>query len=415
MQKTNRSSTSLFNNLSTMLLALFSVLLLSACTGTRNGAQASHSDCAGCPAIIHIDGGTFLMGTAAEDRLTDPRTGKPATNDGPQHEVTVPPFSIAQHEVTVAQFAAFIDATNYEPVGKCMEFSKPGGFVISDEFSWDKPGFPQTANEPVGCVSYYDAEAYAAWLASVTGENYRLPTEAEWEYAARAGSTGPYFWGNQETLACDYANVRSSGADTISKRQIKADANGFPCDDGYTHTSPVASFKPNALGMHDVQGNVWEWVSDCNHKTYEGAPNDGSAWTEENCQFGVIRGGSYLNLVERSSVTVRAGRPRSGAASNMGFRVAKGGNSTTTATASEWNDRPDNAASPGEELFNDNCAACHQYRDQFEGLYGTTSNELFKAIKFGGNNVMSMPSFGPRLTDDEIQLITNYVIEQNNW
>ena len=355
------------------------------------------------------------MGTAEEDRLIDPRTGKPAKNDGPRHTVNVPDFAIGTYEVTVAEFAAFIDESGHQPVKECMEFSKPAGFTISDAYNWQNTGFPQADNNPVVCVSFFDAQAYAQWLADKTGKPYRLPSEAEWEYAARAGATGPYFWGDQAASGCNFANVRSKGAFTISKRQVKADELGFPCDDGQIHSSPAGTYAPNDFGLYDTQGNVWEWVTDCNHKNYEGAPADGSSWQEDDCQFGVIRGGSYLNLVERSSVTVRAGRPRSGAATNMGFRIALGTSTDNSVATTEWNNRPQEAASRGEELFNENCAACHQNRQAFEGLYGKSEDELFSAIKNGGNNVMSMPAFAARLNDEDILSISRYVIEQNGW
>jgi len=392
---------------------LTGAILLSGCSNPQD--KNGFSDCDSCPAMTSLPAGSFLMGTAESDRLIDPRTGKPAKNDGPQHKVNIAPFAIGTYEVSVAEFSAFADATDHETYEECMEFSKPGSFTISDKTSWDNTGFEQTADEPVVCVSYFDAQAYANWLAEKTGKPYRLPSEAEWEYAARAGATGPYFWGSDTASACDYANVRSTGAYTISKRQIKADEKGFPCDDGFVQTSPAGSFKPNAFGLYDMQGNVWEWVTDCNHKNYEGAPTDGSAWQEDNCQFGVIRSGSYLNLTERSSATVRAGRPRAGAASNMGFRVAMGASDNIQLAATEWNSRPDNAASEGEALFNDNCAACHQNRDQFQGLYGKDEETLFETIKNGGNNAMSMPAFGPRLSDQEIREVSRYVVEQNGW
>jgi|GEM_PF-1693024 len=398
-----------------IVLSVLSGALAGCLSRVPEPAALAYRDCAQCPLIVDIAGANFLMGTAEEDRLIDPRTGKPATNDGPQHNVQVPEFSMGQFEVSVAEFAAFVNATGHATVEKCMEFSNPGGFSINAETGWNNTGFAQNDSAPVGCVSLYDAQAYTEWLRIISGENYRLATEAEWEYAARGGATGPYFWGSNEADACQYANVRSSGANTISKRQIVADQAGFPCDDGFIHTAPVGSFRANAFGLYDMQGNNWEWVADCNHKDYAGAPTDGSAWAEENCQFGVIRGGSYLNLVERSSVTVRAGRPRSGASTNMGFRVVKGEGSTTLVVDTTWNDRPETTSSVGEALFNDNCAACHQNRNAFAGLYGKNNETLFNAIKNGGNNVMSMPAFGSRLSDAEIRTLADYVVEQNNW
>jgi len=400
-------------------------IALSSCATQEAAPQAEFSDCGNCPTMRALPAGSFLMGTAEADRLIDPRTGKPATNDGPQHRVDITaPFAIGKYEVTVGEFAEFVAATNYETVDRCMEFSKPGSFTISKTTDWGNTGFAQSPDQPVVCVSWFDAAAYAQWLAELTGRPYRLPTEAEWEYAARAGATTPYFWGDDESVACDFANVRSTGADTISKRQVEADKLGFPCDDGAVHSSPVGSYKPNNFGLYDVQGNAWEWVADCNHKDYTGAPTDGSAWLEEagkECRFGIIRGGSFLNLVERSSVTVRAGRPRSGGATNMGFRVAlslngAAGAAVTAATdGAAWGETTATDAGPGAQLFADNCAACHIRSDNFEGLYGTSRDDLIQAIRDGGNNVMSMPAFGTMLQPAEIAVLADYVRRVNGW
>ena len=213
--------------------------------------------------------------------------------------------------------------------------------------------------------------------------------------------------------------MRSPGADAISPRQAESDiVDGFPCDDGFAHSSPAGSYAPNDFGLYDMQGNAWEWMADCNHKDYTGAPTDGRAWLQDEgteCRFGVIRGGSFINRVERSSVTVRAGRPRSAGATNMGFRVARGdiaGAASTTAgirTAEAFDD------SPGGRLFRDNCAACHLRSDDFEGLYGTSESDLEAAIRNGGNNVMSMPAFGEVLGADEISSLASYLRRVNDW
>jgi len=396
-------------------------LALAGCSAV-SGSDSGFRDCAVCPEMITLPGGSFQMGTAVEDRLIDPRTGKPATNDGPQHEVTFDQsFAIGKYEVSIGEFAEFVAATGYATVDRCMEFSKPGGFRIRKDISWEHTAFLQWPNQPVVCVTFYDAEAYAAWLSEQTGKTYRLPTEAEWEYAARAGGTDAYFWGSAEEDACRYANVRSKGADTISPRQVEADKLGFPCDDGFPQSSPVGSYTANGFGLYDMQGNAWEWVADCNHKDYVGAPTDGSAWLQEegkSCNFGVIRGGSFLNLVERSSVTVRAGRPRTGGATNMGFRVVRDDSLRTFAASANNNDRDPTASDDsgeGAELFADNCAACHISSRDFEGLYGTNRADVIAAISNGGNNSMSMPAFADMLEENEIATLADYLRRVNNW
>jgi len=402
------------------------VLVLTGCApdtndgGITDGAQAFR-DCNTCPLMVTIPAGRFEMGTAVEDRLTDPRTGKPATSDGPQHEVRfAEPFALGKYEVTVDEFAAFVADTGHVTTDRCMDFSKKDSFSFNSDLDWNNVGFEQTGTQPVVCVSFFDANAYAGWLAEKTGENYRLPSEAEWEYAARAGSTGPYFWGDDRMQTCTFANVRSQGAWAISKRQAVADiAEGFPCDDGVRQSAAVGSFEPNDFDLHDVQGNAWEWVTDCNHKDYAGAPTDGSAWLDDDaCSFGVIRGGSYLNLVERSSATVRAGRPRTGGATNMGFRIARGGAASAAATIDIAIARTDDApveTSPGARLFDANCAACHVDRDSLKGVYGTDQSAVEAAISGGGNNTMSMPAFGETLTGTEIAELASYVRRLNHW
>jgi formylglycine-generating enzyme required for sulfatase activity len=393
------------------------------------GSSDAFRDCDTCPLMVTIPAGSFLMGTAVEDRLTDPRTGKPATSDGPQHTVRFDDsFALGKYEVTVDQYAAFVADTGYVTTDRCMDFSKTDSFSFNSELNWSKVGFEQTGTQPVVCVSFFDAQAYTEWLSAKTGQRYRLPTESEWEYAARAGSTGPYHWGDDRMLTCEFANVRSQGAWTISKRQATADREeGFPCDDGMAQSATVGNYQPNAFDLHDVQGNAWEWVADCNHKDYAGAPTDGSAWLdEEACSFGVIRGGSYLNLVERSSATVRAGRPKNGGATNMGFRVARGGTATTSA-AEQVAIAPVEIApvlkaedftadvSPGARLFADNCAACHVDRAALKGVYGTDQVAVEAAIRGGGNNTMSMPAFGESLSGQEIATLATYVRRLNQW
>jgi formylglycine-generating enzyme required for sulfatase activity len=408
--------------LATSLLFLMLIMAASSCSvsGTDTSPPYEFQDCDECPNMVMLPAGTFLMGTAVEDRLIDPRTGKPATNDAPQHLVNIhTPFAIGKFEVTVAEFQAFVTETAYVTIDRCMAFSKKDSFEISRDINWKNPGFAQTDNAPVGCVSFFDAEAYANWLSSKTGQNYRLPTEAEWEYAARAGATTSYHWGSDEADACKYANVRSKGAPAISKRQADSDeADGFPCDDGEQQSSSAGRYRANEFGLHDMQGNVWEWAADCNHKSYADAPTDGSAWLDSKaCRFGVIRGGSYLNRVERSSATVRAGRPRSGGATNMGFRIARGGNKASDATPATmlttYSARADTG--PGALLFADNCAACHESPEGFEGLYGKDQESLVKTIRDGGNNIMSMPAFNDRLTDAEIETVTTYLRQVNGW
>jgi formylglycine-generating enzyme required for sulfatase activity len=141
-------------------------------------------------------------------------------------------------------------------------------------------------------VSYEDAVAYAEWLSEQTGKRFRLPSEAEWEYAARAGTRTRRFWGDAPSQACKYANVFDKR--NQKKLSVRYGISGpHDCEDPYPETAPVGSFDPNPWGLYDMLGNVWEWVQDCYHNSYEGAPADGSAWEEDKCDRRVHRGGPW--------------------------------------------------------------------------------------------------------------------------
>ena len=170
------------------------------------------------------------------------------------------------------------------------------------------------------CVSWGDAQAYVRWLSKKTGEEYRLLSESEWEYAARGGTKTSRYWGESGWGQCEYGN----GADETARREYSDWTGTASCRDGYVWTAPVGSFKGNGYGLRDVMGNAWEWVEDCRHESYEGAPSDGSAWTSGgDCMLRVLRGGSGINGPEglRSALRFRfASDDRSTA---VGFRVAR--------------------------------------------------------------------------------------------
>ena len=142
---------------------------------------------------------------------------------------------------------------------------------------------------PVINVSWDDAQRYVDWLSGTTGQTYRLLTEAEWEYAARAGTRGPRYWIKQEN-ACAYAAFTIQG-----KPSTTTPWDSFDCDDGYSATAPVGEFQPNAFGLYDMLGNVWEWVEDCFPGSYQGAPIDGKAWVAKYCLFRMSRGGGWYS------------------------------------------------------------------------------------------------------------------------
>jgi sulfatase modifying factor 1 len=178
----------------------------------------------------------------------------------------------------------------------------------------------QTLHDPVVCISWNDAQAYAAWLSRRTHKTYRVPTEAEWEYLARAGSNSTRVDDGTPNDACRVVN----GGDLAYHKQFPGDHFvDVSCSDGYVATSPVGTFPANAFGLFDMQGNVWQWTQDCYHESYDGAPSDGSAWTRPDCAMRVVRGGSWAD----DPRAIRFSRREKGEAatrySSNGFRVVR--------------------------------------------------------------------------------------------
>lgn len=168
------------------------------------------------------------------------------------------------------------------------------------------------------CVDWNAEQAFVQWLSKRSGQSYRLPSEAEWEYAARAGSRGLRHWGNGETEACRYANV----ADRTAKRIYRA-WSIFDCDDGYVNTAPVRRYSANSFGLHDMLGNVWEWTEDCWNSSYQGAPSSGVAWTTGDCSRRVVRGGSWGHTPAIARSAGRFNADPMLRSIDQGFRVAR--------------------------------------------------------------------------------------------
>ena len=239
-------------------------------------------DCSECPEMVVVPAGSYLMGSP-------PREMGRSEDEGPQRRVTIAePFAVGRIEVTFAEW------DECRRAGVCKR--------NPDDQGWGR------GRRPVVGVKWKDADAYVRWLSRKTGKRYRLPTESEWEYAARAGTTTTYFWGKK--AGKNRANC--SGCETEWERKKQ--------------TAPAGSFAPNRFGLNDMHGNVWEWTQDCWRKSYEGAPTDGSAWIRGgsggSCGLRVLRGGSWLN----PPWSMRSAN-RSGMAFaihlNVGFRVAR--------------------------------------------------------------------------------------------
>lgn len=261
------------------------------------------------PEMARIPGGGFQMGAPSGEKDS-------ADDERPVHTVQLKAFSLGRYEVTVAEFAAFVDDTGYQAGSACWTYEgAPATVEERAGRNWRNPAFSHSGKHPVVCVSWEDANAYIRWLNSKTGQRYRLPTEAEWEYAAKAGTSTARFWGNEESLACRYANV----ADHSTVRQSNWHVDDpFACDDGTPHTGFVGAYRPNAFGLYDMLGNVWEWTCSGYTERYDG--------TESSCAvsagYRVYRGGSWGNEPDLVRAALRGREDAATRDSGIGFRLA---------------------------------------------------------------------------------------------
>jgi formylglycine-generating enzyme required for sulfatase activity len=289
---------------------------------------ADGQPCAQCPELVVAPEGEFLMGsTAAEIAVVSserPDLAKYFNWEGPQRKVKIARrFAVGRSHVTRGEFAAFVVATGHKTEAGCY-VHEGGEWKLDASRHWRSPGFEQTDRHPVVCVSWSDANAYAQWLGKLTGRGYRLLSEAEAEYAARATArpleTPIYSFGSDPKDLCAYGNGASqTGAGTLGwERQQVA-----PCASGYIHTAPVASFKANAWGLHDVHGNAWSWTADCWNESLAQAPADGSARTTGDCTRRVVRGGSWANGPRDLRSAVRDSNATGERSGNLGFRLAR--------------------------------------------------------------------------------------------
>ena len=302
------------------------VLMLAAMVSGRALAQVAHDktgnsfkDCAQCPEMVVIPAGRFVMGTGADEEAREHLAESFRYRSQPPRSVRVQRFSAAKFELTRGQYRAFSEATGRGSNG-CFVWNG-AEFEIDKIKHWRNTGYAQSDTHPVACVSWEDASAYVNWLSQKTAKRYRLLSEAEWEYAARAGTVSTRFWGDDGDRACDYGN----GADRAAARQAPAARlwESANCDDRHAYTAPVGSYRANAFGLHDMLGNVGEWTQDCWNANYNGAPVDGGAWTSGDCSMRAVRGGAWDDAPTGLRAAYRVGSPTIIRLYSRGFRVAR--------------------------------------------------------------------------------------------
>lgn len=243
------------------------------------------------PEMVVIPDGSFIMGSPeSEERRRE--------NEGPQHKVTfVKPFAVSRFAVTFDEWDA------------CAADGGCNGYKAKDE-GWGR------GRRPVINVSWDDTKAYIDWLGKKTGKPYRLLSEAEWEYVARAGTTTAFWWGNSiSTHQANYGSVLADVFGFLSAKPAKGETR--------QRTLAVNSFEPNPWGLYQVHGNVWEWMEDCYDDSYNGTPTDGSAWISGDCVSRVVRGGSWVDVPDLLRSASRSGGPSVNRGAGIGFRVAR--------------------------------------------------------------------------------------------
>ena len=273
------------------------------------------------PESVILTAGSFVMGSSVfEDGRKD--------HEGPEHRVTFRRgFAIGRTEVTVEQFRMFVERTRYktdaERAGNSMVYDhRSGRLTQTEKISWehDYEGREARDNEPVIHVSWNDAYAYARWLAQGTGKPYRLPSEAEFEYAMRGGRSTRYWWGDASPKKV-VENLTGDG--DVSRNQREWSTHFDDYADRFWGPAPVASFEPNPFGLFDIGGNVGEWVMDCWHDTYLRAPVDGSAWINPGCKMRVVRGGYWAASPNQSRSAYRVSAKPEHRGARIGFRIAR--------------------------------------------------------------------------------------------
>ncbi|NBB92701.1 MAG: SUMF1/EgtB/PvdO family nonheme iron enzyme [Gammaproteobacteria bacterium] len=274
------------------------------------------------PQMVVVPAGSFMMGSPEdeEDRMA---------NEGPQRRVTFDRgFAVALTEVTVGQFAEFVSDTGYRTDAEISGGSRvydleSGRMDEEDDIHWRHDYSGEDADEdlPVIHISWRDASAYANWLSDQTGRTYRLPSEAEFEYALRAGSQAPYWWGNGSPPEDEVENVTGDG--DVSPTGARWNVAFRRYTDDFWGPAPVATLQTNPFGLYDMSGNVMEWVDDCWHDSFVRAPSDGTAWVNPGCERRVIKGASWSSTPAMSRSAFRISSSTSSTDMRVGFRIVR--------------------------------------------------------------------------------------------
>ncbi len=315
------------------LSVFFSTLTFAQTKKTSSSLKPGHTfkDCTDCPEMVVIPAGAFMIGSPENEKGRYPE-------EGPQQKVNIKEFAVGKFDITKKQWVVFVKETNRPTTGGCSWAALPGDtgkpWNPNPAANWNNIGFMQDSSHPVVCITWYDAQDYATWLSKKTGFTYRLLSEAEWEYAARAGTTTAYYWG--DSASHEYANY---GVDTTWGIGLVKGR------DQWMSTSPVGSFPPNAFGLYDMVGNVMQYLEDCFAGSYADLLTDGTAYKKNiqlkmtgelssmngtsSCSYRMVRGGSFGDPPGMLRSAFRNWAPGPGAtlknysSSGLGFRVAR--------------------------------------------------------------------------------------------
>jgi formylglycine-generating enzyme required for sulfatase activity len=278
--------------------------------GPTEQKTAAFKDCDICPEMVELPTGTFMMGSPEHER------GHQRVEEQLRKITIAKRVAIGKFEVTVDQFETFVAETGSAIGNKCSMFDTQLSQWGKAEASFRQPGFRVTGSHPVVCVSWHEAQAYTTWLARRTGKPYRLPSEVEWEYAARAGSTTSYSFGIDEGQLCDHARFADLGSPFPWR-------GGCRSDQATLGSVPVGTLKPNAWGLFDMHGNAWEWAADCWTPDAQELPADASNFTRAGaCEVGVVRGGGWAAQYNRVRSAQRLPLITVSRFYHIGFRVA---------------------------------------------------------------------------------------------